>query len=68
MVHSYAALKTTPEVIQENLGMTPEEFDKEFQAWLYKGVQQTVDNFDKWREATESPGAGGQRQITPTKC
>ncbi|MGC2332322.1 MAG: tetratricopeptide repeat protein [Candidatus Acidiferrales bacterium] len=51
MVHSYAALKTTPEVIQENLGMTPEEFDKEFQAWLYKGVQQTVDDFDKWREA-----------------
>ena len=54
MVHSYAALKTTPEVIQENLGMTPEEFDKEFQAWLYKGVQQTVDNFDKWREALKS--------------
>jgi tetratricopeptide (TPR) repeat protein len=54
MVHSYAALKTTPEVIQENLGMTPEEFDKEFQAWLYKGVQQTVDNFDKWREALKA--------------
>ena len=54
MVHSYAALKTTPEVIQENLGMTPEEFDKEFQAWLYKGVQPTVDNFDKWREALKS--------------
>jgi tetratricopeptide (TPR) repeat protein len=54
MVHSYAALKTTPEAIQENLGMTPEEFDKEFQAWLYKGVQQTVDNFDKWREALKS--------------
>ena len=54
MVHSYAALKATPEVIQENLGMTPEEFDKEFQAWLYKGVQQTVDNFDKWREALKA--------------
>jgi tetratricopeptide (TPR) repeat protein len=54
MVHSYAALKTTPEVIQENLGMTPEEFDKEFQAWLYQGVQQTVDNFDKWREALKA--------------
>jgi len=54
MVHSYATLKTTPEVIQENLGMAPEEFDKEFQAWLYKGVQQTVDNFDKWREALKA--------------
>ena len=40
MVHSFAALKTTPEVIQENLGMTPEEFDKQFQAWLDKDVRQ----------------------------
>ncbi len=54
MVHSFAALKTTPEVIQENLGMTPEEFDKEFQAWLYKDVRQTVDNFDEWREALKA--------------
>jgi len=54
MVHSYAALKTTPEVIQENLGMTPGEFDKEFQAWLYKGVQPVIDNFDKWREALKA--------------
>ena len=30
MVHSFAQLKTTPEVIQENLGMSPEEFDKQF--------------------------------------
>jgi cellulose synthase operon protein C len=54
IVHSYAQLKTTLEVIQQNLGMTPEEFDKEFQAWLYKGVQNTVDNFDKWREGLKS--------------
>ncbi len=26
MVHSYAELKTTPEVIEENLGVSPEEF------------------------------------------
>lgn len=50
MVHSYAALKTTPEVIQQNLLMTPGEFDKEFQAWLYKGVEKTVASFDQWRE------------------
>jgi tetratricopeptide (TPR) repeat protein len=49
MVHSFAALKTTPEAIQENLGITPEEFDKEFGAWLYKDVGKTVDGFDQWR-------------------
>ena len=29
-------LKTTPEVIQQVLGISPEEFDKQFQAWLYQ--------------------------------
>ena len=28
MVHSFAQLKTTPEVIQKDLRMSPEEFDK----------------------------------------
>jgi cellulose synthase operon protein C len=51
MVHSYAALKTTPQVIQDNLGITPEQFDKEFQDWLYKSLGRTVSSFDQWREA-----------------
>jgi tetratricopeptide (TPR) repeat protein len=51
IVHSFAALKTTPEMVQSDLGMTPEEFDKEFQAWLYKDVQTTVDNFPDWVKA-----------------
>jgi len=51
MVHSFAQLKTTPEVIQEDLGMSPEEFDKEFQAWLYKDVGHIVDNFDMWTKS-----------------
>jgi cellulose synthase operon protein C len=49
MVHSFAQHKTTAEAIQENLGMTPEEFDKEFQAWLYKDVGQEAMHFDEWR-------------------
>jgi cellulose synthase operon protein C len=49
MVHSFAELKTTPEAIQENLGMAPEEFDRQFLAWLDKDVGQTVASFDQWR-------------------
>ena len=41
--------KTTPEVIQQDLGMSPEEFDKQFQAWLDKDVGKTVAGFDEWR-------------------
>ncbi len=51
MVHSFAALKTTPEAIQNDLQMSPEEFDKAYMAWLEKRVGQTVANFDAWRES-----------------
>jgi tetratricopeptide (TPR) repeat protein len=49
MVHSYAQLKTTPDVIQQNLGMTAEEFDKVFMEWLYKDVGKSASSFDEWR-------------------
>ncbi len=50
MVHSFAELKTTPEAIQANLHVTPEEFDTQYAAWLDKRVGATAANFDKWRE------------------
>jgi cellulose synthase operon protein C len=49
MVHSFAKLKTTPETIQENLGMSPEEFDKQFLAWVDKDAGKMAANFDEWR-------------------
>ena len=53
MMHSYAALKTTPEAIEENLGMKPEEFDKQFLEWLEKETKKTVDGFAEWKEAVK---------------
>jgi tetratricopeptide (TPR) repeat protein len=49
MVHSYAQRKTTPEAIQQNLGMSPQEFDQGFLEWLYKDLGKTADSFDEWR-------------------
>ncbi len=49
MVHSFAQRTTTAEVIRQDLGMAPEEFDKQFLDWLDKDVGKTVANFDKWR-------------------
>jgi len=49
MVHGYAQLKTTPEVIQQNLGVSPEEFDKQYAQWLEKSFGKTAANFDDWR-------------------
>jgi len=50
MVHSFAALKTTPEAIQTNLHLTPEDFDKQYAVWLDKRIGSSVANFDAWRE------------------
>jgi hypothetical protein len=49
MVHSFAKVETTSDVIQHDLGMTPEEFDREFMAWLDKNnVGAEAANFDQW--------------------
>jgi hypothetical protein len=50
MAHSYGALKTTPQVFEENLKITPEQFDKDYAAWLDKKVGATARSFDAWRE------------------
>ena len=62
MVHSFADHKTTPDVIREDLGMAPEEFDKQFMEWLDKDVGKTVANFDVWRMKHQRPRAAGQEQ------
>jgi len=49
MVHAFTDRKTTTEAIQQNLGMSPEEFDKQFQAWLYGDLGKTAAGFDEWR-------------------
>ncbi|HEY0264673.1 MAG TPA: tetratricopeptide repeat protein [Granulicella sp.] len=49
MVHSFAARKTTPEVIRTDLGIEPAVFDKDFMAWLDKRIGAQSKNFDTWR-------------------
>jgi tetratricopeptide (TPR) repeat protein len=53
MMHSFADLKTTPEAIEQNLGMKPEQFDEKFLAWLDKDTKKTVDGFAEWKESVK---------------
>jgi tetratricopeptide (TPR) repeat protein len=53
MVHSFAQRKTTPEVIEQDLGMSPEDFDKQFQDWLYRDVGKVAARFEDWRTRLE---------------
>ena len=50
MIHDFGAGATTPEVIQKELGLKPEEFDKRFMTDLLADTKKTVEGFDKWRE------------------
>jgi tetratricopeptide (TPR) repeat protein len=50
MMHAFAQSKPTPEVVEQQLGMKPEEFDKQFLAWLSEKTKKTVDNFAEWRK------------------
>jgi tetratricopeptide (TPR) repeat protein len=60
MAHSFADRKTTPEAIQQDLGMSPEEFDKQFQAWLYGGLGKTAAGFDEWRSSLRALAASAK--------
>ena len=40
MIHSFGDRKTTEQAIQENLHESPEQFDKDFSAWLDKQTRQ----------------------------
>jgi tetratricopeptide (TPR) repeat protein len=50
MIHSYAKLESTPDAIRNNLGMSSEEFDKQFLAWIEAQTKNTVDHFDEWKK------------------
>jgi tetratricopeptide (TPR) repeat protein len=51
MIHDYAALEPTPEVIEKEFKMKPEEFDKQFLAWLDGQTHATVTGFDEWKKS-----------------
>jgi tetratricopeptide (TPR) repeat protein len=51
MIHDFAGGASTPDVIEKELGLKPEEFDKRFLAALHDETKKTLDGFDHWRTA-----------------
>ena len=49
-VHSYAQITTTPDVIQKNLGMTSDQFDAQFLAWITQKYGAQAAHFDEWHQ------------------
>jgi tetratricopeptide (TPR) repeat protein len=50
LVHAYAHIVSTRDVIGQTLGLSPQDFDKQFQSWLYERVHGTLTSFDEWHE------------------
>jgi tetratricopeptide (TPR) repeat protein len=51
MVHSFAARKTTPEVIDEHLKLKPKEFDEKLMAFIQERYGKSADNLKDLRAA-----------------
>ena len=54
MAHNYGKQKTTPEVVQQELGTTPEDFDKQYLVWIDQRYGKTAASFDDWRKRLKS--------------
>ena len=66
MVHSFAALKPTPDVIESNLQVTPAQFDKDYLVWLDQKYGKTAASFDTWRKSLKELAAAftsGQNEV-----
>jgi tetratricopeptide (TPR) repeat protein len=62
MVHSYAKSQTTEQVVQHDLGLAPEEFDKQYLAWIDKKYGAEAAYFDEWREKLKALVAAAQQK------
>lgn len=69
MIHDFAEHKATPDVIRQEFQMAPEEFDKQFLAWLDVETGKTVLGFDEWkkrmRELADLIKAGQSKGVIP---
>ena len=56
-MYAFAEKKDTVEVVESQLGIKTEEFDKQFLDWLEAQTKRTVEGFDKWRERLKNIAA-----------
>ncbi len=50
MIQDFGNKMTTVEAVEKELHVKPEEFDRQFLAWLEPQYKKTIDNFDDWRK------------------
>ncbi len=62
IVHAYAHLETTDHAIEQNLGLTAEQFDQQYFAWIDKQYGAEAAHFDQWREKLKALEAAAEQK------
>jgi tetratricopeptide (TPR) repeat protein len=62
MVYSFAKLLTTPQVIRQDLGLAPEEFDTQYLAWITQKYGNQAAHFNEWREKLKALVAAAEQK------
>jgi cellulose synthase operon protein C len=62
MAHAYGKLQTTPQVIQQYLGVTAEEFDKQYFAWIDQKYGAEAAHFNEWRDKLKALVVAAQQK------
>jgi cellulose synthase operon protein C len=62
MVHSYAQRQTTSQVVQQDLGLAPDNFDKQVLAWIEQKYGPEAAHFDEWRDKLKALVAAAQQK------
>lgn len=60
MVHAYARLQPTAQVIAQVLGSDPADFDKQYLLWIDQRYGAEAAHFDQWREQLKALAAAAQ--------
>ncbi len=50
MIQDFKELMPTPQVIEKEFKMKPEEFDRQFLAWLEAKTKKTIEGIDEWTQ------------------
>jgi len=62
MVHSFARLQTTAQTIQQNLGMSAEQFDQQYLAWINQKYGAEAAHFDEWKDKLKALVAAAEQK------
>jgi tetratricopeptide (TPR) repeat protein len=62
MMHQFAGGATTPEVIEKQLDLKPEEFDKRFVAAVEAELKPVLDHYDRWRAGMKELAAAASEK------